>query len=216
MGETDSWSGTLRSRRLRAGQCDLGEGDLASRSASFSKLLLATTSPGLIPSTAVSPLSVIPDFTVAHAPPCCPGSGKRNRCAVVLDGGGRDMTWFSSVFTSRRVLTNWLGNRDPCAVVELRAQLDRSGDGVDLVVDGDELACCRAASAACGRRRRRSAAACRASAAAPAAELSSASVKITVMGWICVTTTRVVVELAVTRLPGSTSRKSDAPVNGRR
>ena len=41
-------------------------------------------------------------------------------------------TWCCSVLTSRRILTNWLGNSASSALSNMRAQLDRAGGGIDL------------------------------------------------------------------------------------
>jgi hypothetical protein len=96
----------------------------------------------------------------------------------------------SSVFTSNLVLTNWFG-KSAVLVIEEGAQLDRSRRGVDLVVDGEQLARCylgglRAIPRLDGQRMHLRIRAC------TCPRLSSAMVKITVVGCTCVMTTSTV------------------------
>ena len=138
-------------------------------SCSFSKLLLATTSPGLIPCHR----RVLPSRDArlhrAASAPCCPGSRRQMKpvplCWMAEDGISVAPC---SVFTSSRVFTNWFGNSDAVPVVELGPRLHRSRRGVDLVVERQQLAASRSVFSAADRTRPPAASLPAAAAAEPA------------------------------------------------
>ena len=78
-------------------------------SCSFSKLLSATTSPGLSPCTSVMLDLADSRLDVMDMGDAVLDQEDKRHVAVVLDGRGRDQDHVVQGFSSRRAFTNWLG-----------------------------------------------------------------------------------------------------------
>ena len=131
--------------------------------------------------------------------------------AVLLDGGGRDQRRALEGLDQQTGVDKLVGEEAQVVVGEAGAHLDGAGGGVDLVVQREDFAA--------GKFRLRGTVEgfhaelglSWASCSWTPPRLSSEMVKMTVIGCNCATTTSGVALLpAVTRLPGSTSRKPDA------
>src|SRR5208283_3655099 len=189
------------------------EMEIAALSCSLSKLLVASTAPGWIPVTCAVVAFVTPTvigvrcalfsaitYTNAACPLCC-------TAALGISVAP------SSVFTSSRTFTNWLGNNDESALANSARAFTvpvvvsiwlSSVNSVPVAIcfcppRSNASASSFARLRSCGWIFPRS---------------SSATVNTAVIGWICVTTARTVPAPAITTLPGSTSRSPTRPVIG--
>ena len=123
-------------------------------SCSSSKLLLATTSPGAMPSTCVTPVVAGAGLHCSHVRDLGLDHVDERLRPVLLDGRRRDQRDAVQRVDEQARVDELVREEGVVLVVELGARLHRAGRGVDLVVEREQRAARDLLLRRSGRRRR--------------------------------------------------------------
>ena len=182
---------------------------------SLSKLLLATTSPGLMPVTAVLPASVTPVLIFRICAVSFWMTINKRGLAVVLNGRSRNQRDTLFGIHQQPGIHELVGKERVVLVIEERAHLHGPGGGIDLIVEGKELAEWLAWSSEPDQKRPPQSCLPWRVCACTWARLSSATVKITVMGCTCVMTAKDRVTGRLNNIAGIDQPQTDPPCDRR-